>query len=48
MFFHGAISLVFLAILVLVVVKPFRVHGQRTQLGANAEAMTNSLLEVQN
>ena len=41
MVLHGAISLVFLAILILVLIKPFSSHRRRAQLGGSGDPVTN-------
>ncbi len=44
MVLHGAISLVFLAILVLVLIKPFSLHRRLAQLGGSGDPMTQVYL----
>jgi putative membrane protein len=42
-FFHGAISLVFLAVLILVLIRPFGGHGRQAQWGRGGDSTTYSL-----
>ncbi len=44
MIMHGAISLVFLAILILVLIKPFGLHRHRAQLGETRDPITEVYL----
>ena len=44
MILHGAISLLFLAILILVLIKPFGLHRRQAQLGGSSDPTTKVCL----